>query len=835
MPQLNRARLGGWIAFPDPVEIDFDALPSGIVAIVGDNGAGKSTLAELLGPGSFFGELPTRGALADIAVSREAFVETDWTLSGGLRVRLRHVVDGKGRGRKSTVFLIDTPEKCPTPRALTTEFEAWGGKNLPGRDLFLSTDFLAQKSAGLLDLDVAKRKAMMLGALGLLRHERYAVRCSGEAKAASLRLTTVTAEEQGASRRAVDPAAATEEVIRAQDAHATALRAATQAKDALAQARYEATTSATAADDFERAERILREATAAATAIDDEINALEADLSRLDREVAAGEEAETAQAKIAGLEEAERLADERVTATRAERDATRDRRNEAQTAFVRCGTDLPALRKLAAELAPKAAKVEGVRLLAAKVEATGKVWQDAQKAALAAAAELSEAKTLALSSSDQRLGAFHAGVGEAREYIRTQQAAPVVFHGTLDAVAERLGGLLSGDDEAAKLATAARGKLTSFPAEVRRLEDAVRPLAREADAATAAARELPALEEIAKRADETTAAIEATEIEVAAARVTFSATEEPARVAGEAFVAAQTALHEAKNALRQTREKAAGAGAVKALRARREEREKPHADLARRAREAAKKLDETPKPGEAPKLPDLDGFAAALATAEAAERRAANAVAVAEDAERRAIEAAAALAEIRERRTTAEKDVEEWTLLAEAWGRDGIQAREIDAAGPEVSAIANDLLVASYGPRFSLRLATTVPNKGGGEREVYDVVVTDEDSPKLEWRPSEGVQMRYKSGGEATNLGEALALALSTFGSGRIAAEGATWFRDESGAALAPKRGPLYVAMLRRAMALARAGRTLLVTHSEAVQALCDARLLVEGGKIRLV
>jgi len=44
-----------------------------------------------------------------------------------------------------------------------------------------------------------------------------------------------------------------------------------------------------------------------------------------------------------------------------------------------------------------------------------------------------------------------------------------------------------------------------------------------------------------------------------------------------------------------------------------------------------------------------------------------------------------------------------------AFGRDGIQALEIDAAGPELSTLTNDLLTSCFGERFEIRFVTRSP------------------------------------------------------------------------------------------------------------------------------
>ena len=75
--RLNNVTLRGITRFTDsePVRIDFDALGSGLVALVGANGAGKSTLLEAV-PAALYKSLPTRpGSLYDHAHGKDAFIE----------------------------------------------------------------------------------------------------------------------------------------------------------------------------------------------------------------------------------------------------------------------------------------------------------------------------------------------------------------------------------------------------------------------------------------------------------------------------------------------------------------------------------------------------------------------------------------------------------------------------------------------------------------------------------------------------------------------------------------------------------------------------------------
>src|SRR5690606_6409475 len=94
--RFDSIRVRGLGPFRDEVSLDLTQVQGPIVAVVGPNGAGKSTLLELFAAG-LYREAPTRGSLAALATSRDAFVEV--RVTNGASYTIRHLVDGvSGRG-----------------------------------------------------------------------------------------------------------------------------------------------------------------------------------------------------------------------------------------------------------------------------------------------------------------------------------------------------------------------------------------------------------------------------------------------------------------------------------------------------------------------------------------------------------------------------------------------------------------------------------------------------------------------------------------------------------------------------------------------------------------
>lgn len=170
----------------------------------------------------------------------------------------------------------------------------------------------------------------------------------------------------------------------------------------------------------------------------------------------------------------------------------------------------------------------------------------------------------------------------------------------------------------------------------------------------------------------------------------------------------------------------------------------------------------------------------------------------------------------------------DWRLLERAFGRDGIQALEIDAAGPELSSLTSELLTSCFGPRFEVRFVTQAPKADGkGSKEVFDVQVLDHE------RGREGA-VDSLSGGEKTIISEAISLALAIYVGRHSGRRYETLWRDETAGALDPDNASRYVAMLRRARVMAGAHQVVYIAQQPAVWEAADAVLWVEDGRVEV-
>jgi len=255
----------------------------------------------------------------------------------------------------------------------------------------------------------------------------------------------------------------------------------------------------------------------------------------------------------------------------------------------------------------------------------------------------------------------------------------------------------------------------------------------------------------------------------------------------------------------------------------------PQADaLAADIEAATKDLDALGDLPEDVELPDLDAARAKMdaAAAKLSGNEAAIAVKTAQLADAKA--SLERIAKIQAEMRAAEEDLSDWQRLADDLGRDGLQAILIDAAGPELTELVNDLLRTCVGSRWTVTIeASRLSADGKKTLEGCEVRVIDSEKGR------EGAAETL-SGGERVIVGEAVSLALAMLACRRSGIEGPSLVRDESGAALDPANARAYVQMLRRAAELVGASRVFVVSHDPNVQELCDSRIEVKDGRVEV-
>ncbi|MBC2712894.1 MAG: hypothetical protein HGJ94_18450 [Desulfosarcina sp.] len=128
--------------------------------------------------------------------------------------------------------------------------------------------------------------------------------------------------------------------------------------------------------------------------------------------------------------------------------------------------------------------------------------------------------------------------------------------------------------------------------------------------------------------------------------------------------------------------------------------------------------------------------------------------------------------ELEKKRGVLEQEESEWTYLSNGFGKNGLQALEIDNVAPAISSIANDLLASTYGPTMQVSIDTLTESS----RETLDTwVIRDDGSKHL---------LDDFSGGEKVWILKALRLARTIIGKERSGADIRTAFSDEEDGAL---------------------------------------------------
>ncbi len=183
------------------------------------------------------------------------------------------------------------------------------------------------------------------------------------------------------------------------------------------------------------------------------------------------------------------------------------------------------------------------------------------------------------------------------------------------------------------------------------------------------------------------------------------------------------------------------------------------------------------------------------------------------------------LAQVAAELGTARTEMEDYTYLARVFGPDEIQLCEIQAAGPEVSALVNALLEGCFDNKFEIRFRTQRPKADGrGMVDDFDIEVRNKNLDRT-------CLVDELSGGQFVLVNEAVNLGIAIYNMRQ--GEGIryeTLFRDETVGALDSANAKEYVHMLRRAMDLGGFHHAIFICHTPLVWGLADRILSVGGG-----
>ncbi|HTO44828.1 MAG TPA: DNA repair protein, partial [Burkholderiales bacterium] len=176
---------------------------------------------------------------------------------------------------------------------------------------------------------------------------------------------------------------------------------------------------------------------------------------------------------------------------------------------------------------------------------------------------------------------------------------------------------------------------------------------------------------------------------------------------------------------------------------------------------------------------------------------------------------ASAVAKTRAEVSRIEGELGWWNLLTKALGNDGVIALCVDDAGPELSRLANDLLLACYGPRFTVSIRTQVETVKRELREGFDVVVFDAETGQAK-------SVAVMSGGERIWINEALTRAIALYLARSSGRRYETLFCDEADGALDTERKRMFMQMKREVLRLGGYAREFFVSQTPELTQMAD-------------
>lgn len=802
--RVDHLSFAGMGPFTEPVEVDIAALPGPLVAITGDNGAGKSTLLELLG-GALYRTTATRGDLAELAVTRSAYTRVRLAAPKVMLIEQKvDPVSGKGES-----LVRDAEGKPLLQSTKRPDYDAWARRYLLPKEVFYTSLFMPQKSGGFLAAGATERAQVLARVLGI---ERIAVMIDIERKrATALEREAHALDAAIDARRGADPTVLMALLGEARDTERVARAALSAAEVRLADVLREV--EATRAHGAAQAQR-----RAARAHLEERLGDARGRCALLAERVAAVEDVVRDQDAI---RDSARVVDTLTTTLVELRNARAAHRDEAAQRLRDREWHLTSEHDARAAREDAAAREARARADLAEYERCS----TARATALTLAEQLSVAEAEQDSARvetdrlhDVRLSSADTRISSLRSSLHAIEVAPVDnAHGLArDALAHDDG--VAADVEALPLRQrAARDALdiaTRKVSSLRSLFTEADALGRQADRFADAAQRL-----VAARAD--------VEVTTARVRAAEADAERCSALAAEASRKADDCSSrevEVEKELAPHAERAAKMGALTLALAQREDLREQHA----RARgEVDDIVNQVAALGDEEDLVVVVDDHAARDDVERCQRALGDAIAT--GARLGEQHAAAVAARDSCVRMSEQRDV----LLAQhadavhlMTDLEAMRALEIDAAGPTLMAVANDILRTCHGPRWSVTIQTTRQHSKQ-KREIEDFIVLVHDG-----QSGRTVSGERLSKGEGVVVGESLALAVTVLGCQHAELQEPTLVRDETGDGLSTQNGHVYVAMLRYAAGKVRASKVLLVSHREELAAAADTTLLVQGGRV---
>jgi exonuclease SbcC len=811
---FNYIKFSGFRPFLQPVAVDFDALPGRIIALTGPNGAGKTRFLELLA-GGVFRSMPTRGKVNALAADRKTTLEVGVTTDQ--RYVLKQIIDGQTSRAEAVV--IGANGLPLTDSGKLPEFDAWVAKHLPSENVLFATSFAAQGEAGFFGLSKTDRKAVMLRALLIEHYEGMAENARTKLRDAQSRLETTLARYGELSRDVKDV-----EVLRA--AFEATEREAATAAEQLTAARTALRELKATAEEVNLKIAANKHARETAATLDDRIAAAGAQLIVIDERMqqanvilARRAEIETAIDRIADLDDrisaSQSLIEEKKAAISAASEKMATRQAELAGIVRSQVTDEARAESLRKRLADRET-IDAAVIRLPELETALSALTAERDAAWQALEQLRATKLDDATGRITKLRTAHESIRDWED----PRGCPVgddVFD--VKKISETA---LTADDKAVEAAILLPEALIVAEREHAALSARLHDATVEIGLYRQTAGRQPQLAENQRE-------LEAVEETLRAALLDKENCGHSLARATELRGTLNTERAELEAAQRVIQDERGQVHLVAVQRAQLEQAEARLVELTTERADVASTKDRLAGERTAlvieadPEEVDLRYAELDVSSAEATARDTLAARHVADTMLQAAIATAARLAELDAARVADETEVADWTRLSFELGRDGLQALEIDAAGPELTELVNDLLHNCFGNRWTVAIETVRDAKSSKKQvEVFDGIVFDSEEGEKTFE--------QLSGGQKVIIGEAFSLALTMVACRRAGISHPMLIRDETGAALDGDAGPAYVSMLRRAADIVGASKVIFVSHNAELHALADAQLHVEKG-----
>ncbi|MFX1670868.1 SMC family ATPase [Paraburkholderia sp. A2WS-5] len=167
-------------------------------------------------------------------------------------------------------------------------------------------------------------------------------------------------------------------------------------------------------------------------------------------------------------------------------------------------------------------------------------------------------------------------------------------------------------------------------------------------------------------------------------------------------------------------------------------------------------------------------------------------------------------------------EIAHWKLLTRGLGNDGLVALTIDDAGPALTQTVNDLLLACYGPRFTVEIRTQRELASGDLREGFEILVHDADNDSTK-------AVSVMSGGQKVWINECLTRGIALYLARNAGEPYETLFSDESDGPLDPERKVQFMKMKREVLRQGGYAREFFISQTPDLVLEADAVIDVEA------